>query len=46
MRNLLKLTLLVNMVMAAQENDVSASNADIEEVVVKAAFFMQTKSMH
>ena len=35
MKNLLKLTLLVNMVMAAQENDVNASNADIEEVVVK-----------
>ena len=35
MKNLLKLTLLINMVMAAQENDVNASNADIEEVVVK-----------
>ena len=35
MKNLIKLTLLVNMVMAAQENDVNASNADIEEVVVK-----------
>ena len=35
MKNLLKLTLLVNMVMASQENDVNASNADIEEVVVK-----------
>ena len=35
MKNLLKLTLLVNMVMAAQENDVNASNADIEEIVVK-----------
>ena len=35
MKNLLKLTLLVNMVMAAQENDVNASNAYIEEVVVK-----------
>ena len=35
MKNLLKLTLLVNMVMAAQENDVNASNAGIEEVVVK-----------
>ena len=35
MKNLLKLTLLVNMVMAAQENDVNSSNADIEEVVVK-----------
>ena len=35
MKNILKLTLLVNMVMAAQENDVNASNADIEEVVVK-----------
>ena len=35
MKNLLKLTLLVNMVLAAQENDVNASNADIEEVVVK-----------
>ena len=34
MKNLIKLTLLVNMVMAAQENDVNASNADIEEVVV------------
>ena len=37
MKNLLKLTLLVNMVMAAQENDVNASNADIEEVVVKGS---------
>ena len=35
MKYLIKLTLLVNMVMAAQENDVNASNADIEEVVVK-----------
>ena len=35
MKNLIKLTLLLNMVMAAQENDVNASNADIEEVVVK-----------
>jgi catecholate siderophore receptor len=35
MKNLLKLTLLVSMVMAAQENDVNASNANIEEVVVK-----------
>ena len=35
MKNLIKLTLLVNMVMAAQEKDVNASNADIEEVVVK-----------
>ena len=35
MKNLIKLTLLVNMLMAAQENDVNASNADIEEVVVK-----------
>ena len=35
MKKLIKLTLLVNMVMAAQENDVNASNADIEEVVVK-----------
>ena len=37
MKNLLKLTLLMNMVMAAQENDVNASNADIEEVVVKGS---------
>ena len=37
MKNLLKLTLLINMVMAAQENDVNASNADIEEVVVKGS---------
>ena len=37
MKHLLKLTLLVNMVMAAQENDVNASNADIEEVVVKGS---------
>ena len=37
MKNLLKLTLLVNMVMAAQENDVNASNTDIEEVVVKGS---------
>ena len=37
MKNLLKLTLLVNMVMAAQENDVNASNVDIEEVVVKGS---------
>ena len=37
MKNLLKLTLLVNMVMAAQENDVNASNADIEEDVVKGS---------
>ena len=37
MKNILKLTLLVNMVMAAQENDVNASNADIEEVVVKGS---------
>ena len=35
MKNLLKLTLLINMVMAAQESDVNASNADMEEVVVK-----------
>ena len=35
MKNLLKLTLLVNLVIAAQENDVNASNAYIEEVVVK-----------
>jgi len=35
MKKLIKLSLLVNMVMAAQENDVNASNADIEEVVVK-----------
>ena len=37
MKHLLKLTLLVNMVMAAQENDVNASNSDIEEVVVKGS---------
>ena len=37
MKNLLKLTLLMYMVMAAQENDVNASNADIEEVVVKGS---------
>jgi len=35
MKNLLKLTLLLNMFLAAQENDVKTSDSDVEEVVVK-----------
>ena len=35
MKNLLKLTLLLNMFLAAQENDVNTSDSDVEEVVVK-----------
>ena len=35
MKNLLKLTLLLTMFLAAQENDVKTSDSDIEEVVVK-----------
>ena len=35
MKNLLKLTLLLNMFLVAQENDVKTSDSDVEEVVVK-----------
>jgi len=35
MKNLLKLTLLLTMCLAAQENDVKTSDSDVEEVVVK-----------
>ena len=35
MKNLLKLTLLLNMILVAQENDVKTSDSDVEEVVVK-----------
>ena len=35
MKNLLKLILLLNMFLVAQENDVKTSDSDVEEVVVK-----------